>query len=297
MTKETTLFPELEQLEKESLIIVGNGFDIAHGIKSRYSDFRKWLVSKNQVRLIRLMDIFFSNQRDVWGDLEKALGEYDEESILSFCRPDEEFDLEHSFRSAARVEDSPMAIFQPILENFKDYFKKWVYSIEITGAEKYLHLSTQCKYLSFNYTDTLETIYKIPANNIIHIHGSRLLRDEFVIGHNKHRDPSDVWSDESIIFESQAMENIINWMNDFIKDYKGNINMYHTFFAQLASIKKIVVYGHSMSKIDWPYFEEIINLSGNGIPWRVSCFSATDYDNIKAFQSMFNLTNLSTFSF
>lgn len=295
LPEEMSLFPEFEQLEKESLIIVGNGFDIAHGIGSRYSDFRKWLISQKQVNLIGLMDTFFSNQRDVWGDLESALGEYDEEFILSYCRPNEEFDLDHSLSSAARVEDSPMAIFQPVLEDFREYFKKWVYSIEIEGIEKFMHLSTQCKYLSFNYTDTLETIYKIPANNIVHIHGSRLLKDEFVIGHNKYRDPSDVWSDDSIVFESQAMENIINWMNDFAKDYKGNIDRYHSFFAQLALIGQVVVYGHSMSKIDWPYFEEIINLSGNNVPWKVSCFSATDYNNIKAFQSHYKLTSLSMF--
>lgn len=293
---ESSLFPELEQLEKENLIIVGNGFDIAHGIKSRYSDFRKWLGSQKHVNLIRLMDIFFSNQRDVWSDLEVALGEYDEKSILSFCRPDEEFDLDHSLSSATRIEDSPMAIFQPMLRDFKEYFKEWVSSIEIEGIEKFIPLSTQCKYLSFNYTDTLESVYKIPADNIVHIHGSRLLKDEFVIGHNKYRNPSDVWSNESIIFESQAMENIINWMNDFVKDYKGNIGKYHTFFAQLASIKQVVVYGHSMNEIDWPYFEEIINFSGNDIPWRVSYFSVTDINNINKFQSKYKLTKLSKFS-
>ena len=41
---------------------------------------------------VRQYDIFFSNQREIWGDIEKALGEYDEDSILEFCKPDEEFD-------------------------------------------------------------------------------------------------------------------------------------------------------------------------------------------------------------
>ena len=126
-----SLFPELDKLESETLIVIGNGFDIAHGIKSTYCDFRNWLMAKKESSLIGLMDTFFSNKRDVWNDIEKALGEYDEESILSFCRPDEEFDYDHSLSSSARIEDSPMAIFQPVLEQFKDRFDEWVESIEI----------------------------------------------------------------------------------------------------------------------------------------------------------------------
>ena len=32
-----------------------------------------------------------------------------------------------------------------------------------------------------------------------------------------------------------------------------------TFFNRLIDVKQIITYGHSMSEIDWPYFEEIIN--------------------------------------
>lgn len=33
------LFPEIEQQNKQTLVVIGNGFDIANGIKSSYSDF------------------------------------------------------------------------------------------------------------------------------------------------------------------------------------------------------------------------------------------------------------------
>ena len=58
------------------LYIIGNGFDLAHGIKSSYWNFREWLVL-NKYNLVGMMDIFFSNQRDVWSSIEQALGEYD----------------------------------------------------------------------------------------------------------------------------------------------------------------------------------------------------------------------------
>lgn len=291
-----SLFPELDKLESETLIVIGNGFDIAHGIKSTYGDFRNWLAAKKESSLIGLMDTFFSNKRDVWNDIEKALGEYDEESILSFCRPDEEFDYDHSLSSSARIEDSPKAIFQPVLEQFKDRFDEWVESIEIFGAERIVELSPNCQYLTFNYTDTLETIYDIPKNNIAHIHGSRLLKDEYIIGHNCYRNPMDVWDDESIIFESKAMESIVESMNGFVKDYQGNIHKHSDFFSKLSQIKQVICYGHSMNEIDWPYFEEIINKTGKDIHWRISCYCKADYDNVERFKTQFDLSNVSTFT-
>lgn len=291
-----SLFPELDKLESETLIVIGNGFDIAHGIKSTYGDFRNWLVAKKESSLIGLMDTFFSNKRDVWNDIEKALGEYDEESILSFCRPDEEFDYDHSLSSSARIEDSPMAIFQPVLEQFKDRFDEWVESIEIFGAERIVELSPNCRYLTFNYTNTLETIYGIPKNNIAHIHGSRFLKDEYIIGHNCYRNPMDVWDDESLIFESRAMESIVESMNGFVKDYQGNIHKHSDFFLKLSQIKQVICYGHSMNEIDWPYFEEIINKTGKDIPWRISFYCKTDYDNVEKFKTHFDLSNVSTFT-
>lgn len=190
------LFPQEEQQNKKTLVIIGNGFDLASGIKSSYSDFKQWLQKNGRHRLIDLMDIFFSNQRDIWGEIEKALGEYDEDRILEYCKPEEEIDYDHPTRSMAAVEDSPEWIFKPVLDEFIEAFKNWVDSINIANAEKIRDLPIECKYLSFNYTETLEVIYGIPASNILHIHGSRILGDEYIIGHNNFRNPDEAYNDE-----------------------------------------------------------------------------------------------------
>ncbi len=39
-----SLFLETEKMASETLIIIGNGFDIAHGIKSTYGSFRDCLM-------------------------------------------------------------------------------------------------------------------------------------------------------------------------------------------------------------------------------------------------------------
>ena len=278
-----TLFPQLQQVAKDTLIIIGNGFDLAHNIKSSYWDFREWLYKNGNTKLVNMMDVFFSNERDVWSGIEQAFGEYDEEAILDDCRPDEEFDIEHSLSSSARVEDSPMAFFQPVLEEFKDAFEEWVDNIDINGIKNVYHLDPLCRYLTFNYTDTLETRYGIPINQIAHIHGSRLNNEEYVVGHNNPRNLSDAWDEDGLIFEQQAHENIISWMNGFVKDYESNITNHKEFFNGLFGVKQIITYGHSMAKVDWPYFAEIIKIVGINVPWRVSCFSMDDRNNTAEF--------------
>lgn len=278
-------------LDNDILYIVGNGFDLAHGIKSSYGNFKEWLVL-NKYNLVEMMNVFFSNQRDVWSGIEQAMGEYDEESILDYCRPDEEFDYDHSLSASARVEDSPATTFQPILKEFREAFQDWVNSIEISGIEKIYNLNPCSRFLSFNYTDTLETEYGIKQNQVTHIHGSRLDNDEYIIGHNNYREPSSVWAKDDLIFNIQARENIVTWMNEFTKNFSRNIANHSSFFNSLYDIKHIIVIGHSLSKVDWPYFEEIIKITGLDIPWTVYCHNIDDRINTDYFKDSFRLSSV-----
>lgn len=278
------LFPEEKQLNKKTLIIIGNGFDLASGIKSSYSDFKQWLQMNGKHRLIGLMDTFFSNQRDVWGDIEKALGEYDEDGILEYCTPDEEFDYDHPTRSMAAIEDSPEWIFRPVLDEFIEAFNDWVNSINITNAEKVRELPVECKYLTFNYTETLEMIYGIPKSNILHIHGSRILDKEYIIGHNNFRNPDDAYNDESqMLYLQETWSKIIEWMNGLVKDSTSIIRQNKDFFDSLSDIEQIVVYGHSFYEVDWPYMKEIVKHVGTVKPWSISYYSRKDLEQINDF--------------
>lgn len=292
------LFPQQEQQNKKTLVIIGNGFDLASGIKSSYSDFKQWLqMSGKYHHLIGLMDTFFSNQRDVWGDIEKALGEYDEDSILEYCKPDEEIDYDHPTRSMAAVEDSPEWIFKPVLDEFIEAFKDWVDSINIANAEKVRELPAECKYLTFNYTETLEVIYGIPASNILHIHGSRILDNEYIIGHNNFRNPDEAYNDESqMLYLQETWSKIIGWMNGLVKDSTFIIRQNTDFFSGLSDIEQIVVYGHSFYEVDWAYMKEIVKQVGTDIPWTVSYHSSKDLERINDFVTKIGLTNVRTFN-
>ena len=290
------IFPEEKQLNEQKLVVIGNGFDLASGIKSSYSDFKQWLQLNDKHRLIGLMDTFFSNQRDVWGNIEKALGEDDEDSILEYCKPDEEIDYDHPTRSMAAVEDSPEWIFKPVLDEFIEAFKDWVNSIDIANAEKVRDLPVECKYLTFNYTETLEMIYGIPESNILHIHGSRILDKEYIIGHNNFRNPNDAYKDESqMLYLQDTWSKIIEWMNGLVKDSTSIIRQNKDFFDSLSDIEQIVVYGHSFYEVDLPYMEEIVKHVGVVKPWNISYYCPKDIERINDFVNKMGLKNVKTF--
>lgn len=273
------------------LYVIGNGFDVAHGIKSRYSDFRNFEIAQNNQRLVNLMDIFFSIETEFWSDMETALGQYDEDSIIDFCNPEEEFDIDHPTRSEAAYTDSPDYIFQPLLENLHNDFREWVNSIDISNVKRIMALSKEANYLTFNYTDTLETIYDIPKANILHIHGSRGTGDDYIVGHSNYRDEHKAYEDNDILFKQQTRAKIIGWMNNQYKDSEAIVSYNDSYFRSLSNIQQVIVLGHSLNWVDLPYFKKIAEVTDPNTLWKFSFYERHDIDNIKRLIAEIGLKN------
>lgn len=280
-----SLFPEMSPKTPEVLYIIGNGFDISHGINSRYSDFERWVKTKGNDRLIGMMNIFFSNEHYLWADVETALGEYREEEIFDYCKPNEGIDYDHMMRSVAAIEDGPDWLFKPILDEFLENFTDWVDSIDISQVHPQQQLESQSRYLTFNYTETLEKVYGIPESNILHIHGSRTIPDDaYIIGHNNVNSEGlyDTLNGEQY-FEQDTKNKIIKWMNELQKNTSRIIRHNASFFRSLSGITHIVVLGHSVNKVDWPYFDEVKKRVSPDALWLFHSHSSEDKERIEAY--------------
>lgn len=287
------LFHNLYPKAQDVLYILGNGFDIAHGISSRYSDFEKWVKARGNKQLVDMMNVFFSNEHYLWADVETALGEYREEEIFDYCKPDEEIDYDHMMRSVAATEDGPDWIFQPILNEFLENFTEWVDSIDISHARQQQQLGTQSKYLTFNYTETLEKVYSIPCDNILHIHGSRAVKgDTYIMGHNNIK-PDNLYNtlNGELYFEQDTKNKIISWMNELYKDTSSIIRHNAFFFHSLFGISHVEVIGHSVNKVDWPYFDEVNKSVGPNAQWLFHSHSSEDKKRIEAYIAHSGIAN------
>ena len=106
------------------------------------------------------------------------------------------------------------------MDEFRDAFDEWVRSINISGIETGLYIPQKAKYLTFNYTETLENAYGVPAQNVLHIHGSRINKgNEFVIGHGESRNENEPFLNEEILLPYQnAYSEVIRTMNEWCKN-------------------------------------------------------------------------------
>lgn len=277
---EYILFP-YEISESEVLYITGNGFDIAHGIKSKYSDFKTWCRKNN--KNIGIFDSLFSTRKDFWCDIESALGDYDEKEILDFCKPDEEFDLDHSLSSSARIEDAPMSILEPALCDLRNFFVEWVNSIDISYVRPFIKLHKNAKYLTFNYTETLESIYSIPSKNVCHIHGCRLSKDDnYIFGHDNNRDINS-YGNNLLFFEENVYLSILEYLNAFQKPINEIISGNSHFFDELRDTKLVFVLGHSLSQIDTSYFKHLLSQFEKQPKFIFSAYDKNDINNIGLF--------------
>ena len=134
--------------------------------------------------------------------------------------------------------------------------------------------------MSFNYTDTLETIYNISKDHICHIHGYVDKNDQaveetfadYIVGHNNNSFEEDIDAFTTDPYNQQDLK-------DAISGYKGHkLDELESFIGHInrGGIVDIVVLGHSMGLIDAPYFKTINNMFTNA-NWQIGYYDERDY--------------------
>lgn len=291
---------------RKTLYVIGNGFDIMHGVSSRYSDFRDSMGKSNTLRW--QLETYLKSD-SLWSDFEEALAHINGSAILgtvdmwldSFNAYDEDAQAADFF-AAIDIATSPAT---EIVQTLSIRFRKWVETLKPTKEAFLLDVfRPESIYLNFNYTEFLETIYHIPSQAITYIHGCRTSKKhELILGHAPDASEFDDWTPTRSIpnYKSNRKAYMINSALDVAsrtlieydeattKDTSTIINNHNAFFSKLTDIKNIVVIGHSLSVVDYPYFKEIITKNNNIANWFISWHSSRDLENTRAFAHSMNI--------
>ncbi|TYS60716.1 hypothetical protein FZD47_21140 [Bacillus infantis] len=268
------------------LFIIGNGFDQDHKLKTSYNDFREYLLSQHPEinmeefnaptehydkdgervydRVEVLSMLFFlineaENNTEWWSELESSLGHLDFSPAFDYNEDilDEDGHV-HYFRTANRNEDIGSGLVIPTL-TIQHLFADWINNIDLNAAKVKSDfqrlVSVQDCFLSFNYTDTLEEIYKIAEDNVCHIHGKQ--NEKIFFGHGNTEDQTDYYM--QMYIGSEDSLNAIN--RQLLKNTDEAIENNLDFFDDLekANIKEIYSYGFSFGKVDHIYLKEIFS--------------------------------------
>lgn len=248
-------------LEIVRLYIIGNGFDLKHNLPTKYSDFANHCKLHNPELFNSINTIFPKITLDsLWSNFEEGLGLPSIEEIRN-C-----FDA---------YEVNPKNdILIKLISDLKDAIKDWIVCAKKRMKEAKKQVYKDCMrnnvdyFLTFNYTDTLETVYNIDKH-ICHAHDFAEGDEEssfaaYIIGHNQ---------DKLDLKEYRYIEGFEYYAQDFFESFK-KFNKLHKYglndpiekvksFIEGHCFPEIVILGHSLGKIDDIYFKMILEKNNN----------------------------------
>lgn len=267
-----------------TLFIIGNGFDLAHGFKTRFLDFKNWLNKTNQnflTDLTKYLDSYFVQiNSSISEPKENILWNYFE-SALDHINIEEYIDANMN-RTSEMSEISSLEKIENCLSfNISYYLQKWLDTIYPLQSEKRSQLimqSSTARYLSFNYTSTLEDLYKIPDANIFHIHGTiKNSNQKLLCGHDNNEiidsisAKSQDYDKYTSMCERDCNQIEMEYFKNTLKNTAAIIEEELAYFSSLEKISTINIIGHSLNDIDKPYFRKINEIAKKSI-WNIHVY-------------------------
>lgn len=268
----------------KQLFIIGNGFDIFHGIQSRYLDFEAYVKTSHPSLYDALLEYFL--QDELWSDFEATLALIDTDKIVEDAAQylDDYGADDWSDSGHHNYQYEMQRAIEVVTVELRNAFIEWILHLEIPSIG-YLALPEDSHYLSFNYTETLQRCYNIAEDSILYIHNKAVdLDSEIVLGHSRELSAEESFSnyegnDEMESYDVRVMEgNVIleDYFKNTYKDTASIISENEDFFRSLSDIDVVVILGHSLSTVDLPYFERIVDFVSPYCQWKVSYLGNRD---------------------
>jgi hypothetical protein len=265
-----------------TLYVIGNGFDLHHGIRSAFRDFGRFLEASDSSRYTLLEDYFAVND-GFWSDFEARLADFDADTLIEHSSDllvpygAREWSDSHHHDYQFEIE----RVVEGLSTGLKSAFAKWIRQLEIpdptTIRSKLVRLDTTATFLNFNYTPSLTTLYGVGPSQVLHIHGSATNPDgDLILGHGWNPGERGSSNDSLDLEETDTRVADGNRIIDqyFKLTYKPThsvIAAHQSFFESLRRTRRIVVMGHSLADVDLPYFREITrHVLSDKVSWQIS---------------------------
>ena len=296
----------------KTLYIIGNGFDIAHGLDTSYWNFREYLDDSYPEFLqefewmYNIGRIDFSDPRvpagtrerweesvnhELWSEFEEKMGQPNISEMMDASTSVlADMDLDGGLIGIGDTMNSYWADKYGYVKKFEQYVKEWIESVDtsdITPKRRALIESTDY-FLNFNYTDLLENVYKI--ENVLHIHGgvASVTDRDPIMGHCNYKDIEDHrrWAEESDEKfeegEASIHRAVVNYLKSIYKDTELIIGLHQAFWDKLKNVDKVVIIGWSAGNADLPYLRKIRESVSKNTKWYAYFYDDKAYKALNA---------------
>ena len=271
------------------LYIIGNGFDLYTGLRTRYVDFRLWLEN-NYPFIFENMQATYDMDVEWWNEFEVQLGKLDIKKYVKKFTPPEKSkdeilaeikrrkDLEEKYNLPPNLHpDVPCAKrLCGMLDVLQYCFEKWVDKCQSSITDpKYIYIENENSFfINFNYTDVLEMLYEIPEERVLHIHGRSSKHERLIYGHNMFLQGSSMNNDEEQVFFE---------LGKYHKNPYEHIFKHQELKAILKDVEFVHIYGFSFSAVDEDYMDWFFNNVPSTSQWEISWYSNEDKNRIDRF--------------
>lgn len=288
------------------LYIIGNGFDLNHGLPTSYWNYRDYLLQANPALVgdYEFGEYFRAiegSPNTRWNDLETGLELlYDNafEDVVSTYYPDMNSERTPGWDDI-NVEIENRFSF---LRSFTgEYFYQWISSIENyfpNVAPKYV-LNKEDAYVTFNYTRTLEMVYGIPNERILHLHGLAEKAGSIQFG-NPSNVPENIQGELERTYSNDGFYNVVlepaissmaRFADSAYKNILSNVTELTLFLQELQKVDEIVIMGHTMSGVDYPYYRDVFVPNYRNALWTIYVFNEVAAEEATRFASSSQLAN------
>ncbi len=258
------------------LYVIGNGFDLHHGLLTGFADFRRYLSEVNPA-LERAINEHLSLD-DQWSTLEAALATLDADELVdslgmflpSYSADDWSEAGHHDFDY--EVGELTSALSADLLTHVGDWIRRVprLTKMQALAAGTFLPIDPDARFMTFNYTPTLADVYGVPGMRTWQLHGRSIdPKSELVLGHGWKASPApplpvrsrDEEDDDDGPEEdariSQGRRRVEAYLRETYKPVETIIHEGRPFLEGLRDVTQVWVFGQSLDAVDLPYFAEI----------------------------------------
>lgn len=279
-----------------NLYIIGNGFDLNLGLNTSYQDFYLFLLKNHSEFLKSIADVFIADNitDPLWSRFEEEL------SCVNFAF----FTVPYEYYDSGRIlhKESTMNISKKILiwkEYLSMYFHEWISHTYKKPELRKERFNADDYFINFNYTSTLEDCFNVQAKQIYYIHGiANDCNSELIFGHGLSEDITKLCSDAQILNDGY-INCTLEELNDLVamnmvlyvlrKPVERLLKDLDNIKCNINKINNIFVLGHSIGKVDMPYFQWIRDKVNSKAKWFFSYYSENDFKHIKSITKQLNI--------
>ena len=291
-----------------TLYIVGNGFDLHHELRTSFLHFKKYLsenIPSDMERLRECFEVYIDEfDENDWNDFERLLYKCQDALVRNLYEFEEQ-----------KYEDDTRAFMSVLYRVKGELLYRWLFNIEKsivkTPADNNLEINVNDSFfITYNYTSTLECVYKVPEYRVLHIHGDykKIKSNYYEYFKTRFSDSPDyedftLWTtvsdeillgskfdDTDIIIDNleKEREHIGDLLHDLNlvagKDISDRLDVIEEFIEG-KNISNIVILGHQYYGVDEFYYKDLFIPRFKDAQWEIYTYTEDDKKQFEKLKS------------